>query len=127
MLRKLMPLLSLLMISSFSYANTNLPFTGERIFNFEGGNDNNGLIKIQKDGATDIAMFGKRFSYTVYRGMYSDSMASDEDETYFKVIGDSIIKLDKNGNIAYGCEATPDYDLDVNLYERPCISKLYKD
>ena len=127
MSKKLVPLFGLLMISSLSYANTTLPFTGERIFNFEGGNDNNGLIKIQKDGATDIEMFGKRFSYTVYRGMYNDSMASDEDESYFKVIGDSIIKLDKDGNIAYECEATPDYGLDVDLYERPCISKLYED
>ena len=123
MLKKLVPLLCLTMISSFSYANTNLPFTGERIFNFAGGNDNNGLINIQRDGATDIGMFGKRFSYTVYRGMCKDSMASDEDESYFKVIGDSIVKLDKNGNIAYGCEATPDYD----LYDRPCISELYED
>ena len=104
-----------------------LPFTGKRIYNLYGGNNNDQSIVIKSDGHTEITAITKVGSYTLYKGKYADRFPL-EDGGYYKVVGDSMIELDSSGNIKYECKLTPDFgNPDFHVEPMPCVAKLYDD
>ena len=87
-----------------------LPFTGERLFNFYGGNGAGMSITIKSNGDTLIESHGKFGSDIVYQGKFKNPMYDVHGNGY-SIKGNQIYML-KNGKVSNGCkeEGTPCID-----------------
>ena len=78
-----------------------LPFTGERWFNFYGGNGTGMSITIKSNGDTLIETHGKFGSSIVYQGKFKNPMY-DKDGDGYSIKGNQIYLL-KNGKVVNDC------------------------
>ena len=97
-------------------AQLELPFIGERFFDFVGANATMQGIKIDSKGYTTIEGQAGGLPYVIYEGKYSQMMPGFEGEIHYAVIGkNAIAELDSKGNLKYG----EDCNIDDG---KPCIS-----
>ena len=100
-----------------------LPFVGERIFDFVGANATMESISIDSNGYTIIEGQAGNSSYVIYEGMYSPIMpryeGEFEDEGYYSIIGNkTIAQLDNNKNLVHGDGC--------NIEDgKPCVTELF--
>lgn len=92
-----------------------LPFTGEKYFNFYGGNKTEYTIKIFSNGQTEINLCGSD-CIVIYNGKYSNPIKLD-DGSGFLFQNDKVYALPQTGKLAdEGCE---------NYEGDKCVSHLY--
>lgn len=97
-------------------AQLELPFIGERFFDFVGANATMQGIKIDSKGYTTIEGQAGGLPYVIYEGKYSQMMPGFDGEIHYAVIGkNAIAELDSEGNLKYG----EDCNIDDG---KPCIS-----
>lgn len=102
-------------------AQLELPFVGEKFFDFVGANATMQSITIEPNGYTTIEGQAGNYSYVIYEGMYSPMMSGYEGEGYYSVVGkNAIAELDNEGNLMYG------YGCDIDE-GKPCISDFIPD
>ncbi|MEJ6066521.1 hypothetical protein MT378_02060 [Psychrobacter sp. 16-Bac2893] len=84
-------------------AQLELPFIGERFFDFVGANATMQGIKIDSKGYTTIEGQAGGLPYVIYEGKYSQMMPGFDGEIHYAVIGkNAIAELDSEGNLKYG-------------------------
>lgn len=97
-----------------------LPFVGEKVFNFYDNEMGKQFISIRKDGATKIIVYGGNSSdgAIAYKGSFSNPIKL-KDGTGYLIKGDKIFLLDnvRNGHIQTGC-------IDDG---KPCVSELWSE
>lgn len=100
-----------------------LPFVGERLFDFVGANATMESITIDSNGHTIIEGQAGNSSYVIYEGMYSPIMpryeGEFEDEGYYSIIGNNTIaQLDNNKNLMHGDGC--------NIEDgKPCVTEFF--
>lgn len=99
----------------------NLPFVGERTFNFEQSACSEQSISIDKSGNTTVQFVGCNDSVTLYQGKYQaylpTNWGDDIDKGFYQIKGDTIYALDKDKQPLKGC---------VGSANNLCKSGLYK-
>lgn len=122
-MKKLLITLTALAISAPVFAKSNLPFVGERSFNFEQSACSEQVINIAKNGDTTITFVGCNQSITLYQGKYQAYLPThwgddnDIDKGFYQIKGDTIYALDKDKKPLMGC---------VGSADTPCQSGLYQ-
>lgn len=120
-MKKLLITLTALAISIPALAQ-NLPFVGERYFNFLGGSGTGYTIEIKASGDTHIQLHGTQSSATIYQGKYQTYLPyifEGKIIGYHQIKGDKIYELDKNKQPITGC--------DINDETKPCVDELSAD
>ena len=105
----------------FGSVQLELPFIGEKFFDFVGANATMQSITIEPNGYTTIEGQAGNSSYIIYEGMYSPMMSGYEGEGYYSVVGkNAIAELDSEGNLQYGDGCNIDEG-------KPCVSDFISD
>lgn len=98
----------------------NLPFVGEKDFNFYGGNGTEQSIVINKTGNVTMRLHGTTSTGITYRGKYKAVMC--DGESCYKIIGSNkIAKTNRRGVILSG----RDENCGIASAPAKCITKLH--
>lgn len=101
-------------------AKLELPFIGERFFDFVGANATMQGIKIDSKGYTTIEGQAGGLPYVIYEGKYSQMMPGFDGEIHYAVIGkNAIAELDSKGHLMYGDGCNIDTG-------KPCVTELFQ-
>lgn len=123
-MKKLILTLTALAIATPAFAQSELPFVGERSFAFGiDGSDN--TITVAKNGNTTITNHRLGDSQTTYQGKYHPYLPIKKDGKtilYLHIKGDNIQLLDVNKKLQHGC-FTYKSGLD-DTADKPCITEL---
>lgn len=113
------------MASGISYAAVgNLPFVGERTFNFMGGNATQEAIYIKKNGIITVQVEGSSQSFVLYEGKYKKYIPIDYGDEllhYYHIKGNQIYRLNSSKQLENNCYNNATGDMDS-----PCIVALRK-
>lgn len=94
---------------------TQLPFQGERLFNFMGGNGTELSISINSNGDTILKSHGEVESTELYKGKFTNPLTIDKNGTQL-LFKDGKVYQQTNGVIDRGCKLEE---------SEPCSSELF--